>query len=170
MHQRITVQSAYGPLEIAFTRAGHAYVSTLDNNTDEQYLTYRDKPYRVSVHVFADADWGVREGDDVNRPRITKAWGTLRYDYRDNAAPTVHAAILAEVVRVAKEAAKAHADLIQKAEVEAAELSLSYAREEVAKARKALEEAKAEERACQVRSDKALAALVSGRMERGLTA
>jgi hypothetical protein len=127
------LDTAFGPIEIAITRAEHISV--------QGQPVVRDTKFNCHLHFWLkDGQYVVRDED---RPNMTRAWvdGMKNSDYSKPAPPTYFAKVLAEYGTVLNAFMGSNRGLAVQAESEDIEREIGTAEGKVTEAREALRKA-----------------------------
>jgi hypothetical protein len=105
----VIIPVKYGTVKAIFTNGGHVWLTAdTDRGTDYRaggHITYRDRQYRLNVHLYAASGWSEEPCDD----RISS--------YRDQFAPrTYRAAMTEEFTRAVSEYVREHPAILADAQ------------------------------------------------------
>jgi hypothetical protein len=142
------IPTKFGPVNLAFTQGSHVHVADSrhgDYSGETEPFTYRGKPYYLSVHLFADVQWGEK---DPSAFEISRADAYGKY-----VAPTYRTAIVAELTRVVTEFIGENPDVLREAEYADANNVAGHLSDKIDEMEQKLEILRAQNRAALERRD-----------------
>jgi hypothetical protein len=130
------LDTEFGPVEIAITRAEHISV--------QGQPVVRDTKFNCHLHFWKQTD-GTYAVRDEDRPKMERSWfeGMKRGDFSKSAPPTYFAKVLAAYTKSVNDFMASNSELAMQAESDDIEREIGNAQAKVAEAQQKLNEANA---------------------------
>jgi hypothetical protein len=117
---QIMLDTAYGPVEVTWTDQEHAHVSAYSDGHRPGHVTYRDRHWYLSVHLYAEHHWDERPLRITHPDGRREYTGEYRHQFTDERGkaipPTYRAAIMAAVSAAVSRYVQEHPDVLAEAQ------------------------------------------------------